>query len=386
MFLPFKKVIGVVGGGQLGKMLIEASRPWNLRYHILENDPHCPSAHLSEKLIHGSLMDPAKIKELAAGVDIMTYEIEHIHVYALQELEDSGMEVIPSPRILNMIQDKGLQKHFYQGHGIPTAPFAVSDDPETFRDKLQAFPYENVVLKTRKGGYDGKGVLISTKTRLLSSELPADFRAPLIIEECISNAREISVIVARDRHGNVVSYPTIEMQFHPVANLVEFLFSPARLTEDEEFQARETAMSAVRKLPGPGLFAVEMFLDEKGRFLVNEMAPRPHNSGHHTIEACYTSQYEQLNRILAGYPLGNTDLIQPAAMINLLGPEEFSGPYRLANVDKLMNTKGLFIHLYNKAESRPHRKLGHITVMGDSLDEVEHMARKARELAQIVPI
>lgn len=377
--LPANLRIGVIGGGQLGKMLIEASRPWNVTYTVLENDSQCPASAVADTVITGSLKDAEAIRRLAQDCDVLTFEIEHINSDALLEIEESGKTVIPSARALKTIQDKGVQKLFYREHSIPTAEFTLCDNTGELSRAIKSFAGDKVVIKQRTGGYDGKGVNIVRKTDIESGAYQSP--GPCVVEHFHPEITEYSVIVAADRHGNVVTYPLIEMYFNPGSNLVEFLFSPAETTADLEAQCREVAMRAVQALQSPGLFAVELFVTRDAEVIVNEIAPRPHNSGHHTIEGSYTSQFEQLNRILLDLPLGNTDMVQPAAMINLVGAEGQSGPYKLKYTEELLSEPGVYVHLYNKAEIRPHRKMGHITVMAGTLQELLEKAGKVREWA-----
>ncbi len=376
--LPSKKTIGIIGGGQLGKMLIEAGKPWNIKYHILDVED-APSSGLADKHIVGSLMDEQKIYELAANVDILTYEIEHIHLGALQKLESEGKTIIPSPKILEIIQDKGLQKLFFKHHNIPTTDFELAENPTQWSEKLLLIKGDKVAAKLRKGGYDGKGVELVDKKTMLERYNEIPFSDAVVLEEFVENAIELSVIVSRTKDAKINTFPTVEMEFDPKANLVEFLFAPADITSDIEDKAKRVAMDCINKLQGIGLFAVEMFLDKQGNIYVNEIAPRPHNSGHHTIEACYTSQYEQLNRILLDMPLGNTDLLKPAAMINLLGAENVNGLYEITGLDKILDLKGVYIHLYNKTHTKPKRKMGHITILGDTMEEVREKANLVKK-------
>lgn len=377
--LPADIRIGVIGGGQLGKMLIEASRPWNIQYSVLENDLNCPAASLANHVILGSLKDAESIQKLSADCDVLTCEIEHINADALQQLEQAGKTVIPSARTLQMIQDKGLQKQFYQQHAIPTADFVICDNPQDLSKAILMIGGNKVVVKQRMGGYDGKGVDIVTYSDIQTGLFQSP--GPCVVEYFHENITEYSVIVAADQFGNVVTYPLIEMYFNPQSNLVEFLFSPAETTPDLEAECRNVAMHAVRELKSPGLFAVELFVTQSAEVLVNEIAPRPHNSGHHTIEGSYTSQFEQLNRILLGLPLGNTEMIQPSAMINLVGGEGQTGAYKLKYAEQLLSEPGVYVHLYNKAEIRPQRKMGHITVMAETLQELLDKAGKIRDWA-----
>jgi 5-(carboxyamino)imidazole ribonucleotide synthase len=366
--LPSKTSIGIIGGGQLGKMLIEAGQPWNIHYTILEID-NAPAKAIANHHIVGSLQDAEKIKALALQSDVITYEIEHINTEALLELEAQGHKIIPSPKILSIIQDKGLQKTFFKANDIPSSPFELVDNASEWASKLPALKGQKIAAKLRKGGYDGKGVELVNKTDIeQTGKVPFD--GPVVLEEFVENAIELSVIVARNEQGEMCSFPTVEMAFDPKANLVDILFAPANISEQIDQTAKAIAQKCIECLNGVGIFAVEMFLSQDGQILVNEIAPRPHNSGHHTIEACYTSQYEQLNRILLGMPLGDTSLIQAAAMMNILGFESVNGPYELTGLDHILPMPGVFVHLYNKAETKPMRKMGHITIMGENLEAV----------------
>lgn len=381
--LPLHKTIGIIGGGQLGKMLIEAARPYNFKYHILENDAHCPAAHLAEKVIVGALTDDEKIRELAAHCQVLTYEIESINTQTLLDLEAAGKAIFPSPMALAIIQDKGKQKQFYATNQISTAPFYIVNNPADWEAALAHITGQKLAVKLCKGGYDGKGVAIVERARLQNGEYP--FNAPCVVEQFVPEVREIAIIVGKDQLGNTAVFPEVEMFFSPVSNLVEFLFSPSRFSTAIIDEAKRLAKKAVNGFDTPGLFAVELFIDKADKVWVNETAPRPHNSGHHTIEGCYTSQFEQLNRILAGYPLGDTALIMPSAMLNLTGPDTFTGAYQLANLEELLSITGVYIHLYNKAESKPNRKLGHITVLDQSLDMLLAKAEKIKSLIKIIP-
>lgn len=376
---PLKKRIGVLGGGQLGRMMIEETLRLNLSYNILEADANCPCAALATHFIEGSLMDAEKINQLAAVSDVLTWEIEHVNTEALIALENEGKEIIPSPKILQLIQDKGLQKQFYSEHQIPTGAFFLVNNPSEWAEAIEKLPGNKFVAKTRKGGYDGKGVAILSKHDILKGNEPIPFQGPCVLEAFVPCEKELAVIVARDKQGNIVSYPSIEMEFDPNANLVTLLLSPARIGSIIEEEAEQIARKVVKALNGPGLFAVEMFLDQEGKIWVNEVAPRAHNSGHHTIEACYTSQFEQLARIVIGLPLGSTELVQPAAMINLLGATDFSGSYKLDKLEEVSKLPGVFIHLYAKAESKPMRKMGHVCIMAPTLSEVIEKANYVRE-------
>ncbi|MCG9880256.1 MAG: 5-(carboxyamino)imidazole ribonucleotide synthase [Bacteroidia bacterium] len=379
---PLRKRIGVLGGGQLGRMLLEESARFHVHYTILEASEDCPCYSMANQFICGSLMDEAKIRELAAQSDVLTYEIEHVNTAVLLELEKEGKEIIPSPRILQMIQDKGLQKEFYQQNNIPSGKFYLADNAEEWARLIPLLGSDKFVAKTRKGGYDGKGVAILNSAEILADPSKIPFHQPCVLEEYIACEKELAVIVARDKQGNIISFPSIEMEFDPIANLVTVLLSPARIGSVLEEKAEEIARNLVQALDGPGLFAVELFLAKDGEIYVNEVAPRPHNSGHHTIEACYTSQYEQLLRILLDLPLGHTDLVQCAGMVNLLGAEDFSGKYYLENLDKVSKLPGVYVHLYGKTESKPKRKMGHVSILAHTIEEVIEKANYINKVLQ----
>lgn len=379
---PLRKKIGIIGGGQLGRMMLEESLRLNVEFNVLDA-PDCPCSSLAHQHISGSLMDADAIRKLAAISDVLTYEIEHVNTQVLMELEKEGKEIIPSPRILEIINDKGLQKQFFTEQGIPTASYVLVESPEDWLTAVNQFSAPRLVAKTRKDGYDGKGVSIFSTADILQDPNRIPFATPSLIEALIDCEKELSVMVARDREGNTSLWPVVEMEFDPEANLVTFLDCPATLTNEVASKARTIALQTVVALNGVGVFAVEMFLTKSGDVLVNEVAPRPHNSGHHTIEACYTSQFEQLVRILMGLPLGSTELIKPAVMINLLGGEGFSGNFKLNGIREAAEMEGVYIHLYGKKTSKPMRKMGHITVLGNTLAEAQ---TKTRLLVQKIAI
>jgi 5-(carboxyamino)imidazole ribonucleotide synthase len=374
--------VGIIGGGQLGMMTIEAKFPsLPVEFVVLEQSADCPAAPISNQFIAGSLKSEADIRTLAEASDVLTWEIEHINVDALVKLEKEGKTIIPKPSVLQTIQDKGIQKQFFQQHNIPTAHFALCDAQSITEALLSQFPGEQIVIKTRTGGYDGKGVAILNKSEALQS-MP--FSGNILIESFVPNALEIAVIVAIAQDGSHAVYPAIEMYFNPKSNLVEFLFSPARISTELEKKIQAIGLQCVQKLNSPGLFAVELFLTENQEIWVNEIAPRPHNSGHHTIEGCHCSQFEQFLRILSGAPLGDPSLVQPAAMINIVGPTHLSGDYQLANEDSLTQNGDVFIHMYRKAETRPNRKLGHATVIAPTLEALLERAESVKNQLEVI--
>lgn len=380
---PLRKQPGIIGGGQLGRMMIEETLRLNLDFNVLDA-ADCPCGPLAKQHIVGKLTDAEAIRQLAAVSDVLTYEIEHVNVEALLQLEAEGKEIIPSPKVLQVIQDKGLQKQFFAQHDIPTSAFMLVETRQQWQEAIAHFGKEKLVAKTRKEGYDGKGVTIFKTAEIGNDLSKIPFTQPSVIEDFIACEKELSVMVARDREGNTATWPLVEMEFDPIANLVTFLDCPAQVSDAIAQKAKAIALQTINAFNGTGVFAVEMFLDREGNILVNEVAPRPHNSGHHTIEACYTSQFEQLVRILAGLPLGSTELIQPAVMMNLLGGEGFSGPYKLQGLEAASAVEGVYVHLYGKKESKPMRKMGHVTVLGRTLAEAKAKARKVSDLLSFV--
>ena len=377
-------IIGIIGGGQLGRMFIEEALRFNVKCIIVDADEHCPASLIAHDQIVGSISEEGPILRLSEVSDILTYEIEHIYIKPLLKLEREGRKLMPSPQILQMIQDKGLQKMFYAENKIPTAPFVLVHDETEWPDAVQKMHWKKFVAKRRKEGYDGRGVQILDAADNWLKKIP--FHSPTMLESFVQCKKEISVIVARNRKGEIKCFPPVEMEFDPTAHLVTWLFCPANLSKKIAEEALNVATRVVVQMNGIGLFAIEMFLDENDNLLVNEVAPRPHNSGHHTIEACYTSQYEQLLRVLLDLPLGSTDLIKPAVMLNILGAENFTGEYFLNGYDDALKLEGVYVHLYGKKESRPMRKLGHVTVLGNTVEEARQKAMKVKQLISVRPI
>jgi 5-(carboxyamino)imidazole ribonucleotide synthase len=375
--------VGIIGGGQLGMMMLQEANFDVASYTVLESSGDCPASPFCQNLIVGSLNDASAIEKLSAVSDVITWEIEHVNVEALIQLESQGKKIIPKPSVLKMIQDKGAQKLFFQANNIPTAPFELIDSIMLAAVDFSKFPQNKIVVKTRTGGYDGKGVCICSKDDVQNGIIP--FEGSVLLEQFVEDVLELAVIVAVDQFGNKSSFPSIEMYFNAQSNLVEFLYSPAQISQEVESKAREIAESVIHAFQSPGLFAVELFLTRNGEILVNEIAPRPHNSGHHTIEGCVTSQFAQLNRILLGQELGDTSLKQPSAMLNIVGPENISGGYKLENEDRWLQQNDVFIHMYGKRESRPHRKLGHVTIIANTFGELIERAEYVKENIKVIP-
>ncbi len=367
--------LGILGGGQLGRMFIQEAISYDVRIAVLDPSPASSCAEIASEFVCGSFNDFDTVYNFGKTKDVLTIEIEHVNIDALDKLESEGVLVFPQPSFLRMVQDKGAQKEFYRINNIPTASFSLIAGIDEL-DGNHAMPF---IQKMRKGGYDGKGVM-AIRT---ADDLQKAFDVPSVIEEMIDFEKEISVIISRNSHGEKAVFPIVEMEFNQEANLVEFLFSPANISKKTELEAIEIAQKIVDLSSFVGILAVEMFVTTEGHVLVNEMAPRPHNSGHHTIEACVTSQYEQHLRSILNLPAGDTRLIEPAVMINLLGERGYSGKVRYEGLEDAMSQSGVHIHLYGKHETKPFRKMGHITVTAQDLPSA---IKKARQIAGTVRV
>ena len=369
-------ILGVLGGGQLGRMLIQSAINYNQDIHVLDPDPKAPCKDIAQKFVVGSLKDYAAVYAFGKDCDVITVEIEAVNTEALQQLADEGKRVFPQPHLLALIQDKRTQKQFYLEQGIPTAEFILTENKAEVRANASFLPAVN---KLGKEGYDGRGV------QVLRSEADLDlaFDAPGLLEKLIDFEKEIAVTVARNEQGEVIAYPAVECSFHPTANLVEFLFAPAAISAEIEKKAQAIAKDLILKLDLVGILAVELFVTRSGEVLVNEIAPRPHNSGHHTIEANFTSQFEQHLRAVMNWPLGNPGLRCPAAMINLLGEAGHEGPAVVEGLAEALSESGVYLHLYGKKITKPFRKMGHVTLLGEDIQEVKAKANRIKELIKI---
>ena len=370
-----KTKLGILGGGQLGRMLIQETINLDVDVHVLDPDPDAPCRDIAHSFTNGSFKDHETVLAFGKGMDVLTIEIEHVNVDALEVLEAEGVKVYPQPNVIRLIQDKGAQKTFYTEHGIPTAGYRLIGENEV-ADHTDFFP---VFQKLRKGGYDGKGVQ-SLKT---VADLAEAFSEPSVLEKAVDLEKELSVIVARNASGEVKTFPTVELEFNPVANLVEFLFSPADVSDEVEKKAQEIAKVIAEKLEIVGLLAVELFLDKKGNVLVNEIAPRPHNSGHQSIEGNYTSQFMQHVRAILDISLGNTEIVKPSVMVNLLGEAGFTGEATYEGLEDVLAMKGVNVHLYGKRFTKPFRKMGHVTVIAETLSEAKSTAKKVQQTLKV---
>ena len=370
-----KTKLGILGGGQLGRMMIQETINIDVDVHVLDPDPDAPCRDISHSFTNGSFKDYETVLAFGKQMDVVTIEIEHVNVDALQELEKQGVKVYPQPNVIRLIQDKGAQKEFYKEHGIPTSEYRLIGENEV-ENHSDFFP---VFQKLRKGGYDGKGV----QPLKSAEDLPKAFSEPSVLEKAVDLDKELSVIVARNASGEVKTFPTVELEFNPVANLVEFLFSPANISDEVEKTAQELARKVAEKLEIVGLLAVELFLDKEGNVLVNEIAPRPHNSGHQSIEGNYTSQFMQHVRAILDISLGNTEIVKPSVMVNVLGEDGFTGEAQYEGLEDILALKGVNVHLYGKRFTKPFRKMGHVTIISDTLVEAKSTAKKVQQTLKV---
>lgn len=369
--------LGILGGGQLGRMLIQEAINLNVNVSVLDPDPNAPCKRLCDKFEVGALDDFNTVYKFGKQVDMLTIEIEKVNVDALEKLEEEGVAVYPQARVIRLIQDKGLQKQFFKQNDIPTAAFQMAPSKGNLRECQIPFPY---IQKLRKDGYDGKGVY-----KVISeADLDNAFDAPSIIEQWIDVDKEIAVIVARNDKGDIKAFPMVEMEFNQKANLVEFLISPSTLTFEIQQRAEKLAIKIAEDLQIVGLLAVEMFLAKDGNILVNELAPRPHNSGHHTIEGNFTSQFAQHLRAIFNLPLGNTNVRSNAVMINLLGDNTFEGLAIYKGLEEILAEEGVYIHLYGKKFTKPFRKMGHVTIVNEDRDKAITLARKVQQTIEVI--
>lgn len=368
--------VGILGGGQLGRMLIQSAIDLDLDISILDPDPQAPCKSLCQHFTKGSFSDFGTVFRFGLGLDLITIEIENVNVAALRELQKIGKKIYPQPEVIELIQDKRTQKAFYQQHGIPTAEFVLTDDNEHAQDFFDFLP---AFHKVGKGGYDGKGVMqIMNEDELLDA-----FDEPGLLEKRVDYEKEISIIVARNEAGDIITYPVVEMVFDPVANLVDYLIAPAQIAPAQIKEAEQIAIKIAKELKLVGILAVEMFLTKDGQILVNEMAPRPHNSGHHTIKANVTSQFEQHWRAILGLPFGNSKTNKMSAMVNILGSEGYEGDAKYIGLQEVMKEDDIYVHLYGKKKTKPSRKMGHVTILEDDLTKLKEKVAFVKKTIQV---
>jgi 5-(carboxyamino)imidazole ribonucleotide synthase len=367
---------GILGGGQLGRMLLQAAANYPVETFVLEKDPNCPAAHLCHHFISGDITRFEDVYAFGKNLDVLTIEIEQVNIDALEKLESEGVKVVPGSAALRIIKNKISQKNFYQANQIPTSAYVVTQNLEEVRQHKNLLP---AVHKLATGGYDGRGVQIINR----EEEIGLGFDAPAVLEQKIGISQEISIIIAVDQQGNTAIYPPVDMVFDPKLNQLCYQLCPADLPEKVFWKADAIALKTVRQLKSPGLFAVEMFADKNEQVYVNEIAPRVHNSGHHSIEGSYSSQFDMLWRIMLGYPLGNTANIMPSALVNLVGSEGHSGTAVYVGLDQVLAMDNVFVHIYGKKETRPGRKMGHITILSREKQELLH---KVNQISNILSV
>ncbi|WP_186987637.1 5-(carboxyamino)imidazole ribonucleotide synthase [Constantimarinum furrinae] len=373
--------LGILGGGQLGKMLLYDTRKFDIRTHVVDPSAEAPSRLACDYFEQGDLMDFNTVYSFGKQVDILTFEIENVNVDALEKLELEGKKVYPSSETLRNIQDKGRQKSFYKANRIPTSPFIVFENKNKLNEAIVRkelhYPF---VWKSCTGGYDGKGVSI---IRDAEDIIPLADTA-CIAEKLIPFKNELAVIVARNVSGEVTTYPVVEMEFHPEANQVEYVICPARIDDTVAAKARDIATRVSEAFKHVGLLAVELFQTEDDEILVNEVAPRPHNSGHYSIEASFTNQFEQHIRAILDLPLGNTDSKVGGIMVNLVGAQGHTGNVHYENIDKILAMEGVTPHIYGKKQTRPFRKMGHVTIVHKDLNEARRIAEQVKKTIKVI--
>ena len=370
------RIIGILGGGQLGKMVLDVANKWGLKVYVLDSSEKCPSSKLCSRFFQGDLTDFDTVINFGKMVDILTIEIENVNVEALKFLESNGLEVLPQSKVIEIIQDKSRQKQFYSNNQIPTSSYKILKGIGELKDNISkgeiSFPF---IWKASRMGYDGFGVNKITNNK----DLEKVDDCPCIVEELITIKKELSVMVASRKSGELINYPVVEMEFNSDSNQVEYILSPAKINDDIKLNAEGLAIEVAKKLEIIGILAVEMFLTSEGEILVNEVAPRPHNSYHFSIEGSYTSQFEQLLRSILDMPLGSTKIMEAAVMVNLVGEKGSNGPVIYKNIDQIIGLEGVNPHIYGKFETRFNRKMGHVTVVNENIDRAKELAKEIKE-------
>jgi 5-(carboxyamino)imidazole ribonucleotide synthase len=371
--------LGILGGGQLGKMMLSETRKWDIQTFVLDPSEDAPCKIACNQFFQGDLMDFETVYQFGKQVDVLTFEIELVNVDALEKLEFEGIQVYPSPKTLRKIQNKGAQKKLYQTNNIPTADFQIFENLENLKSQISnlKFPF---VWKCTEFGYDGYGVKIVRS----HSDLEGLPNVECITEKLIPFKNELAVIVVRNLSGEIKTYPVVEMEFHPEANQVEYVICPARINEKVAQKAAEIALKVAEVFEPVGLLAVEMFQTHDNEIIVNEVAPRPHNSGHYSIEASYTSQFENHLRAILNLPLGNTDSKVAGIMVNLVGESGFSGNVIYENINEILNIDGVTPHIYGKKQTRPFRKMGHVTIVNEDMKEARRIAEQVKQTIRVV--
>ncbi|WP_196777526.1 5-(carboxyamino)imidazole ribonucleotide synthase [Malaciobacter marinus] len=366
--------LGIIGGGQLGRIMSQKAKKMGFHVTILDPTPNCPAAQVSDKQIIAGFYDKEKLTKIVKESDVTTFELEHIDTSVLKELFDKGHNIHPSPYVMELIQNKYEQKKLLNDKGIAVPAYK---DVKTQED-LASFGFP-VIQKTKFGGYDGKGVQM-LKT---PEDIKDCIKTESFIEELVDIDKELAIIVARNIEGEIKCYPVVEMLFDERVNICDSVMAPARISKEIEEKAIEISTQSIKALDGVGIFGVELFLTKKGEVLVNEIAPRPHNSGHYTVESCATSQFEQIIRAVTNLPLGSTKLISASVMVNLLGEEGYEGEPFIEGIHEALAIPELSFHFYGKSVTKPFRKMGHITVLDDDINKALEKANKAKNILKI---
>jgi len=368
---------GILGGGQLGRMLLQAAANYPVETFVMENDDDCPAAHLCHHFTKGDIKNFDAVYNFGKGLDAITIEIENVNIEALEKLEAEGVKVYPKPSVLKTIKNKIFQKEYYKQYQIPTSEFIITQNLAGLKQNESFLP---AVHKIGEGGYDGRGVqLLKTKEDIVKG-----FDAPSVLEKMVNIKKEIAQMVVVNDKGETALYPPVEMLFDPSLNLLDYQLCPADIDTKTLWKVEAIALAVARNFKSPGIYAVEMFVDKNDDVLVNETAPRVHNSGHHTIEAHYSSQFDMLWRIMLGYPLGSTDAILPSIMVNIIGAEGHSGPVKYEGLEEVLEIENAFVHLYGKKQTKPGRKMGHVTVLSKEKQELLHQSNKIKRTLKAI--
>ena len=380
-FFSTSKTIGILGGGQLGKMLLYDTRKWDIKTKVLDNNPNAPAKLSCDEFHVGDLMDYQTVLNFAKNIDVLTIEIENVNVKALEEIEKKGVKVYPQPNVLAIIQNKLKQKKFYKENKIPTAPFREFKSIKSIKEEIIhgniCFPF---VWKSNSMGYDGFGVKIIKSNR----DIEELNDTPGFIEDLIEIKKELSVIICRNVKGEIKNFPVVEMIFNNDSNQVEYIISPARINNEISRKAISIALKLSKLYNHVGIMAIELFLTSDNEILINEVAPRPHNSGHFSIEMSYTSQFEQHIRAILGLPLGEAKNKISGVMVNLVGEKQNNGPVKFSNIDQIMTIEGVTPHIYGKKETRPNRKMGHVTIVNEKIENAIKIAKKVKETIKVI--
>lgn len=369
--------VGILGGGQLGRMLLQAAANYPVDTWVMENDENAPAAHLCHHFVKGDIRNYDDVYNFGRQLDAVTIEIESVNEKALQQLEQEGVAVFPRPSALHIIKNKIRQKEFYKQQQVPTSAFVITN---TLKELEQQQSFLPAVHKIGEGGYDGRGVQVIQA----ADDIYKGFDEPSVLEKMVTIDKEIAQIVAVGTNGEIALYPPVHMVFDPRLNLLDFQLSPAELPEKIKWKVEAIAIAVVKGLNSPGIFAVELFVDKEGEVFVNETAPRVHNSGHHTIEANYSSQFDMLWRIILGYPLGNTASILPAAIVNIIGEAGYEGEVFYEGLNEVLKMDNVFVHLYGKQHTKPGRKMGHVTIMSRDRQDLVFTANRIKQYLKVI--